>query len=86
MTGVPAACLPLGAVRVRMRGSDGGHRGVRSILEVFRTDALRRVRIGVGRPDEENQLIDHVLTAFSQMELPIIEKACVEAASQALRW
>jgi PTH1 family peptidyl-tRNA hydrolase len=41
--------LPLGSVRTRMRGSDGGHRGVRSIIEAFQTDEFRRVKIGVKR-------------------------------------
>ena len=45
--------LPLGVVRVRMKGSDGGHRGVRSIQRVFGSDAFRRVKIGVGRPERE---------------------------------
>jgi UDP-N-acetylmuramoyl-tripeptide--D-alanyl-D-alanine ligase len=77
--------LPVGAVRVRMRGSDGGHKGVRSIIQAFQTDMLRRVKIGVGRPAERKQAGDHVLTAFSPEELPAIEQACVEAAEQALK-
>jgi aminoacyl-tRNA hydrolase len=77
--------LPLGAVRVRMRGSDGGHKGVRSIIQAFQTDMLRRVKIGVGRPAQRKQAGDHVLTAFSPEELPGIEQACAEAAEQALK-
>jgi len=42
--------LPLGKVRVRPQGSAGGHNGVRSLIAAFGTDALRRVKIGVGRP------------------------------------
>jgi aminoacyl-tRNA hydrolase len=77
--------LPLGAVRVRMRGSDGGHKGVRSIIQAFQTDMLRRVKIGVGRPAQRKQAGDHVLTAFSTEELPAIEQACAAAAEQALK-
>ena len=44
--------LPLGALRVRMKGGDGGHRGVASIQRVFGSDAFRRVKIGVGRPEQ----------------------------------
>jgi UDP-N-acetylmuramoyl-tripeptide--D-alanyl-D-alanine ligase len=54
--------LSLGIVRVRPRGGDGGHRGVRSILEAFRTDEVRRVKIGVGRPGHNNQASAFVLT------------------------
>jgi len=76
--------LPLGAVRVRMRGSDGGHRGVRSILEAFRTDAIRRVRIGAGRAEQKDQLVGYVLTTFSPTELALIDRACAVAGNQVL--
>ena len=72
--------LPLGNVRTRMRGGDGGHKGVRSILQAFQTDVIRRVKIGVGRPTQKEQLACYVLTAFSSAERPIIDRACVEAA------
>ena len=39
----------------KLKGSDGGHRGIRSILEAFRTDAIPRVKIGVGRPGQHQQ-------------------------------
>ncbi|MBL0208240.1 MAG: aminoacyl-tRNA hydrolase [Propionivibrio sp.] len=45
--------LPLGAVKTRIKGSAGGHRGVASILEAFQTDAIRRVKIGVGNGDKD---------------------------------
>jgi UDP-N-acetylmuramoyl-tripeptide--D-alanyl-D-alanine ligase len=76
--------LPLGSVRVRMGGGDGGHRGVRSILEAFRTDAIRRVRIGVGRPGQKDQLKSYVLTPFSVSDLPSVDRACEEAVSRVL--
>ena len=47
--------LPLGALRVRMKGSDGGHRGVASIQRVFGRDTFRRVKIGVGRPEQKGR-------------------------------
>ena len=75
--------LPLGVVRVQVRGSDGSHRGIRSIFEAFRTDTFRRVKIGVGRPEQKDQLVGHVLTSFSPAELPAIERACAEAGDHA---
>lgn len=77
--------LLLGGVRLRTAGSDGGHRGVRSVLESFRTDALRRVKIGVGRPEQKDNVVGYVLTAFSPAEIPLIDKACAEAADQVLK-
>lgn len=76
--------LPLGKVRVRMKGSHGGHKGVRSIIETFGTDALRRVKVGIGRPGGKDEVVDHVLSPFLPDEAPLIEAACAEAADRAL--
>lgn len=72
--------LPLGSVRARMKGSDGGHNGVRSVLEEFQSTAFRRVKIGVGRPELHGHVDEHVLAPFSPEQQTIIEKACDEAA------
>lgn len=57
--------LPFGAVRARLRGGDGGHRGVRSILQAFQDDHFRRVKIGVGQAGEGVSVADFVLTPFA---------------------
>ena len=81
--------LPLGRVRVRMKGSAGGHNGVRSLIGTFSTDQLRRIKIGIGRPAsperDREEVVDHVLSAFLPDELPTVEAACLEAGAQALR-
>lgn len=81
--------LPLGKVRVRMKGSAGGHNGVRSVIEALGTDAVRRVKIGIGRPGEQgrdrDQVPDHVLSPFYPDERETIEAACEDAAAQALK-
>jgi UDP-N-acetylmuramoyl-tripeptide--D-alanyl-D-alanine ligase len=74
--------LPLGAVRARMNGSDGGHRGVRSILETFQTDQIRRVKVGVRRSGEERLALGGVLSPFTAEERTTIEKACREAGER----
>jgi PTH1 family peptidyl-tRNA hydrolase len=76
--------LPLGAVRVRTAGSDGGHRGVRSILQAFGTDTLRRVKIGVRRPAQTGENSDFVVQTFAPIDLPVIARACVQAAERTL--
>ena len=76
--------LALGTVRVRMKGSHGGHNGVRSIIEALGTDEVRRVKIGIGRPADRAQVTDHVLAGFSAEELPVVEQACAEAAERVL--
>jgi len=75
--------LPLGTVRVRMRGSDGGHRGVRSILEAFQTDQFRRVKVGVARPGAKRPARDEVLTPFTPDEWAIVHSACAEVIERA---
>ncbi len=77
--------LPVGKVRVRLKGSHGGHRGVQSVIEELDTQALRRVKVGIGRPSCKDEVIDHVLSRFSPEELPLIKSACAEAAEQVLK-
>jgi peptidyl-tRNA hydrolase, PTH1 family len=81
--------LPLGRVRVRLKGSAGGHNGMRSLIRTLGTDQLRRVKIGIGRPAspqrDREEIVDHVLSAFLPDELPSVEAACLEAGTQALR-
>ena len=71
--------LPLGRVRVRRKGGDGGHRGLRSIFQAFHTEEFHRVKIGVGRPEGKGPLGNYVLAEFSTTDLPAIERACREA-------
>ncbi len=80
--------LPLGKVRARMKGSAGGHNGVRSVIEALGTDVFRRVKVGIGRPappgQQKDLVVDHVLSPFYPDELDAVEKACAEAADLAL--
>jgi PTH1 family peptidyl-tRNA hydrolase len=74
--------LPLGAVRRRLRGSDGGHRGVRSIIEAFQTDEFRRVKVGVRRAASGISAGDAVLAPFDATEQGMITKAYDEAIAR----
>ena len=73
------ADLPFGRVRARAKGGDGGHRGLRSIFQAFRTEEFHRIKIGVGRTYGKD-LGDHVLEEFSATDLPTVETACQEAS------
>lgn len=75
--------LPLGKLRARARGSDGGHNGVRSIIERLGTSELARLRIGVGRGDPRRDLADHVLARFDADEQGEVEAAIGRAADAA---
>lgn len=70
--------LPMGAIRARQRGSDGGHRGVQSIIETFQEDQFRRVKVGIGKPSMDQSILDYVLTPF-----PTQLRTAVEAGNKA---
>lgn len=61
--------LPLGTIRIREGGSDGGHRGVRSVVESLKTTAIPRIRIGIGKPPSGVDAADYVLSPFDAEEL-----------------
>lgn len=76
--------MELGKVRTRLRGSAGGHNGVKSIIETLGTDAIRRVKIGIGRPPHKAQVPDHVLEAFEPDEEEAVAQAVATAAERVL--
>lgn len=78
--------LPLGQVRLRAGGSDGGHNGLASVTESLGTDAFARLRIGVGRGDDTRALRDHVLSGFSESEEAPLAEALDQACEAALVW
>lgn len=72
--------LALGRLRARPRGSDGGHKGFRSIIAQFGSQEFGRLRVGVGRGDPRRDLADHVLAGFEADERPVIDAATARAA------
>jgi PTH1 family peptidyl-tRNA hydrolase len=76
--------MELGKVRTRLRGSAGGHNGVKSVIDTLGTEAIRRVKIGIGRPAHKAQVPDHVLEAFDADELDVVEQAVATAAERVL--
>jgi PTH1 family peptidyl-tRNA hydrolase len=71
--------LPLGRVRVIAQGGDNGHNGPRSVIAHFRTDAIARILVGIGRPTA-GDTIGHVLGGFRPDERPLAEEAVGVAA------
>lgn len=64
--------LPMGLIRLKKKGSDGGHLGLRSVISALGSSDFTRLRIGVGRPD--NNIIDYVLNRFSRDEKKILQQ------------
>jgi len=82
---VDDVALPLGRIRVRPRGSDGGHNGLWSLAECLGSEEFARVRIGVGvdlPPDAD--LADFVLGEFESEEWPLVREAVGLAADAVL--
>lgn len=75
--------LPLGSVRIRAKGSSGGHNGLKSIMEAMGHDEFVRLRIGVGggKPDP-----DYVLGRFRKEETPVVKEAVAWACDAVACW
>ncbi len=85
--------LPLGRLRLRGKGSPGGHRGMESVIENLRTTAVPRLRLGIA-PDEAaaaaagrgEELPDFVLAPFAVAEIETAERMVRRAADCVLSW
>ena len=78
--------LPLGRLRVRGSGTEGGHNGLRSVAAMLGTIDYPRLRIGVGRGDLRRDMADHVLARFEPEEESGIEAAVARAADAVETW
>jgi PTH1 family peptidyl-tRNA hydrolase len=78
--------LPLGQLRLRAQGGDGGHNGLTSLTESLGTDAFARLRLGVGRGDQEQVLADHVLSGFTPEEKVELTGMLDRACEASLTW
>lgn len=77
--------LPRGKIRIRAKGSDGGHNGLKSIIAQLGSDAFPRVKIGIGRPSNpEYSIVDYVLGRFTAEESQPVGMAVKRAAQAAL--
>ena len=76
--------LPPGKIRIRLRGSDGGHRGIRSIIEAIGSGNFLRVKMGIGRPADPHQdPVEFVLERIPMAEREIFQRM-MERAVDAL--
>ena len=73
--------LEVGRLRIREKGSHGGHNGIKSIIANLGTDVFPRVKIGVGAP--KGNLVSHVLGKFSEDEIEILRET-IKASSDAV--
>lgn len=76
--------LPLGQLRLRARGSDGGHNGLASVIEAIGTDNIPRLRCGVDFSTDSADLAEYVLSPFKEEELPHVAAMIDRAANAVL--
>lgn len=75
--------LPLGQLRIRERGSAGGHNGMKNIIMHLGHDTFFRVKVGVGEKPKEYNLADYVLSRFTKQEQEVMED-CYKRAEDAV--
>ena len=80
--------LDVGQLRIRKKGSAGGHNGIKSIIQHLGTNAFQRIKVGVGEKPKEYDLADYVLGHFSKAEREVMEdgyKNAVHAVEMIVR-
>jgi PTH1 family peptidyl-tRNA hydrolase len=75
--------LPLGKIRLRKKGSSGGHNGIESVITELGATSFPRLRVGIGRGNPHEQ-IDHVLSPFTASELPLANDI-IELAAESVK-
>ncbi len=79
--------MPVGQLRIRRKGSAGGHNGIKSITEHLGTSEFPRFKIGIGHPARNNKaVISHVLHAFQGDDKTAIDEAVKEMVSALEEW
>jgi len=79
--------LPLGHLRLRLKGSDGGHNGLYSVIYHLQSDGFPRLRCGIASPSmpkEKERMAEFVLERFETDELPIVRQMIEKAADASL--
>ena len=78
--------LPVGKLRIRSKGSSGGHNGLKSIISALGTEVFPRIKIGVGAPpknETEEYMVNWVLGIFHGKDADVISEMCENAAKAA---
>jgi PTH1 family peptidyl-tRNA hydrolase len=81
LTIVDDLALPLNKLRLRKRGSDAGHNGLRDIQNILGTDAFPKLRFGIGNHFPKGMQVEFVLSRWLKEEIPVVKskiEKCVE--------
>lgn|SRR5512133_2646562 len=83
---VDDADLPLGELRLRPSGGNGGHHGLESLEQHLGSREYPRLRVGIGRQDGSRQITGHVLGRFGSTEAALLDKVLTVASDQVETW
>ena len=71
--------LPLGKIKTKFKGGDGGQLGIRSTIERLQTRDFCRIRIGIDRHEERDDIVDYVLSPFSEEDSSLLNEVMDKA-------
>ena len=71
--------LPLGKIKTKFKGGDGGQLGIRSTIETLQTRDFCRIRIGIDRPEERDDIVDYVLSPFAEEDSSLLNEVMDKA-------
>lgn len=78
--------LDFGQIRLRGKGSDGGHNGLSSVIERLGTERFARLRIGIGRPTGRKDVVDYVLEEFTKKEKEGLDRVIDDTVACCQAW
>ncbi|TYS41268.1 aminoacyl-tRNA hydrolase [Bacillus infantis] len=78
--------LPPGKIRLRQKGSAGGHNGIKSTIAHTGTQEFSRIRVGIGRPEGGMKVTDYVLGRFTAEEQKVMDEAADRSADACIDW
>ena len=76
-------CLRNGKIKIRKKGSAGGHNGMKSIIQMIGTEEFPRIRVGIGRPIHKDDEINYVIGAIPEEDLKRLDEG-IEKAQKAV--
>ncbi|UNL85078.1 aminoacyl-tRNA hydrolase [Priestia koreensis] len=78
--------LPTGKIRLRTKGSPGGHNGIKSMIHHLHTQEFKRIRVGIDRPFKGMKVPDYVLGRFTEDEMVHMKPAMDKAVEASEEW
>ncbi|MBI1820105.1 MAG: aminoacyl-tRNA hydrolase [Nitrospirae bacterium] len=76
--------IPFGEIRIKLKGGSGGHNGVASLMDFLNTDQFLRIRAGIGRPVENEDVVSFVLSPFFK-EQQVVLQGMIKKSAEAVK-